>query len=70
MRSRAVSFSSSKNGGGSQNGSAEKGRLQGLVLRLDSVPETPENRARISERVRVLNRALEESGTPFRLRLL
>jgi len=70
MSSRAVSFRSPENGGVSQNGTAEKGRPQGLVLRLNSVPETPENRARISERVRLLNRALEEPGTPFRVRLL
>ena len=70
MISRTVPFPSSENGGVNQKGSAEKGRLQGLVLRLDNVPETPENRARMSERVRLLNRALEESGTPFQLRLL
>ena len=43
---------------------------QHVVLRLEDVPATVENRCRISERVRLLNRALEESGTPLRLRLL
>jgi hypothetical protein len=53
-----------------QHSQTRESAAQPVVLRLDSVPATAENRYRISERVRRLNRALEESGTPFRLRVL
>jgi hypothetical protein len=44
--------------------------LEPIVIRLDNMPATDENRLRILECVRRLNGVLEESGTPFRLRLL
>jgi hypothetical protein len=53
-----------------QHKDSRKDPGQPFVLSLDSVPATAENRSRIGERARLLNRALEESGTPFRMRLL
>lgn len=42
---------------------------QPVILRLEDLPATPRNLARILERVRSLNEKLEESGAPFRLRV-
>jgi hypothetical protein len=54
------------------HGSAFEGEssITSIIVRLDNLPATGENRLRVLEHVRRLNRALEESGTPFRLRLL
>jgi len=43
---------------------------QAIILRLDKLPATPGNVERIRERVRLLNRRLAASGTPFRLRVI
>lgn len=40
------------------------------VLRLEDLPATPGNLQRIRERVRLLNRRLAATGTPFRLRVI
>ena len=70
MSTRTASVPRSTYAGPRQRSKTREGPAQGFVLRLDSVPATAENRYRISERVRRVNRALKESGTPFRLRLL
>jgi hypothetical protein len=70
MSTRPVSVPRSKYAGPPQQSETREGAAQPFVLRLDGVAATAESRYRISERVRRLNRALEESGTPFRLRLL
>ena len=70
MNTQTVSVSSSEHVGPQQHSDTREDPGQPFILRLDSVPATAENRSRIGERVRLLNRALEESGTPFRLRLL
>src|SRR5574340_1730144 len=44
-------------------------RTRTVILRLEDLPATPSNLARIRERVRLLNRRLAASGTPFRLRV-
>jgi hypothetical protein len=44
--------------------------LKPIIVRLENIPATPQNRKQIEDRIRDLNRILEESGTPFRLRLL
>jgi hypothetical protein len=41
-----------------------------VLLRLEELPATPRNIARIREQVRLLNRQLAASGTPFRLRMV
>jgi hypothetical protein len=48
----------------------EEDRTRALILRLEDLPATPRNLARIRERVRLLNRRLAASGTPFRLRVV
>ncbi len=48
---------------------AEDAAVQPVVIRLELKP-TPGNLARMEERVRRLNRELEESGTPMRLRMI
>ncbi|MCL5743840.1 MAG: hypothetical protein M1541_07910 [Acidobacteria bacterium] len=45
-------------------------RPQPVILRLENLPATPRNLERIRERVRLLNRLLADSGTPFRLRVV
>lgn len=55
---------------GDHNQSGGETPVKPIVLRLDSVPPTGDNRGRIRERVRRLNNLLQESGIPFRLRLL
>ena len=62
--------------GSDENVVAERNKSRGehsltqIIVRLDNVPATGENRRRLWGRVRELNRSLEESGTPFRVRLL
>ena len=68
MTTQAVKNSSPQNVSGHRNGI--ESHVEPVVVRLDDMPATDENRRRILECVRHLNRALEESGTPFRLRLL
>lgn len=41
-----------------------------IIVRLENMPATTRNRKHFQDRIRELNRILEESGTPFRLRLL
>ena len=41
-----------------------------VIVRLENLPATIQNRKHMRDRVRDLNRILESSGTPFRLRLL
>ncbi len=41
-----------------------------IIVRLDEVPATARNTARIRERVRLLNQRLAASGTPFQLRVV
>ncbi len=41
-----------------------------VIVRLEDLPATPGNRERIRARVRLLNRHLAASGTPFRLRVI
>lgn len=43
---------------------------QPVILRLEDLPATPSNLARIRERIRLLNRRLAASGTPIRLRVV
>ena len=45
-------------------------RTRPVILRLEDLPATPGNIERIRERVRLLNRRLAASGTPFRLRVI
>lgn len=45
-------------------------RAQSIILRLEDLSATPSNLARIRERIRLLNRRLAASGTPFRLRMV
>ena len=45
-------------------------RARPVILRLEDLPATPINLDRIRERVRLLNRHLAASGTPFRLRVI
>jgi hypothetical protein len=47
-----------------------EGRPRPVILRLEDVRATPRNLERIRERVRLLNRMLADSGTPFRLRIV
>jgi hypothetical protein len=70
MSTQSVAGLSSHNVSARRNGSGEESSAQPVLIRLDTVPATVENRLRILERVRRLNRSLEELGTPFRLRLL
>jgi hypothetical protein len=70
MTTQAIAHLSAEDVAAHRNGSGAETPLQPLILRLDDVPATGENRVRLLERIRRLNRSLEESGTPFRLRLL
>ena len=70
MKTQAVASSLDENAAALPNGSGGATHVQPVLFRLDAVPATSENRHRILERVRRLNRSLKESGTPFRLRLL
>ena len=70
MTNQAVDTQSAQNETFRRNGSEEDRLAQPIVVRLDSVPVTADSRRRILERVDRLNRSLEDSGTPFRLRLL
>jgi hypothetical protein len=45
-------------------------RTRPVILRLEDLPATPSNLERIREQVRLLNRRLAASGTPFRLRVI
>lgn len=65
---QAVATLSPENVSAHRNGSESP--VEPIIIRLDNMPATDENRLRILECVRRLNGALEESGTPFRLRLL
>ena len=49
--------------------SGPEDRTHAFILRLD-LPATSSNIERIRERVRLLNRKLAASGTPFRLRMI
>jgi hypothetical protein len=68
MTTQAVENLSPQNGSAHRNGIESP--VESVVIRLDNMPATDENRLRILECVRRLNGVLEESGTPFRLRLL
>jgi hypothetical protein len=70
MSVQAVESSVSSGVFAHRNGSKGEIPVKSVVVRLDNVAATGPNRRRIEERVRRLNRSLEESGTPFRLRLL
>lgn len=70
MANQAVDIQSAQNGTFRRNSSEDDRPAQAVVVRLDSVPVTADSRRRILERVDRLNRSLEDSGTPFRLRLL
>ena len=48
----------------------DEDRTRPVILRLEDLPATPRNLERIRERVRLLNRQLAASGTPFRLRVV
>lgn len=50
--------------------SGREHEAQEVILRLEDVPATPGNIERIRERLRLLNRQLAASGTPFRLRMI
>ena len=45
----------------------DENRIAPFILRLEHVPATPRSLERMRDRVRILNRRLENSGTPFRL---
>jgi hypothetical protein len=49
---------------------AAEERTRVIVLRLEDLPATPCNLERIRERIRLLNRRLADSGTPFQLRVV
>ena len=51
-------------------GRSGEARTQPVILRLDDLPATASNLDRIRERIRLLNRRLAASGTPFRLRVI
>jgi hypothetical protein len=70
MTTQAVAGLSPQNVSAHSNSSGHECPAQPVLVRLDTVPDTKENRLRILDRVQRLNRSLEESGTPFRLRLL
>lgn len=59
-----------KNQQSDHGGRIEEDRTGPVILRLKDLPATPRNVARIRERIRLLNRRLEASGTPFRLRVI
>ncbi len=52
------------------SGCSREERTRSAILRLEDLPATPSNIARIRKRVRLLNRRLAASGTPFRLRII
>lgn len=54
---------------GRARASGEEEHVRPVILRLEDLPATPRNLKRIRERVRMLNRQLAASGTPFRLRI-
>ncbi len=45
------------------------GQAPPFLIRLESIPATPENVERIRKRVEEINNRLCESNTPFRLRV-
>jgi hypothetical protein len=45
-------------------------RPRAILLRLEDTPATPSNLERMREQVRLLNRRLADSDTPFRLRVV
>ena len=53
-----------------RNGSPHQTCGKPFVVPLENIPATPAHRKRIRAHVRELNRELEESSIPFRLRLL
>ncbi len=59
-----------KNQQSDHRGRTGEDRTRPVILRLDDLPATPSNLDRIRERVRLLNRRLAASGTPFRLRVI
>jgi hypothetical protein len=70
MSIRDAETLSHQNPSARRNSSAYDSPCQPVLVRLNALPATSENRVRILERVQRLNRFLEESGTPFRLRVL
>jgi hypothetical protein len=44
--------------------------LKPIIVRLEKIPATTHNRKHVEDRIRELNRILEDSGNPFQLRLL
>ena len=53
------------------NTSYDAGRaLKPVLVRLENIVATTATRKRIEDRVRELNRTLEDCGAPFRMRLL
>ena len=47
-----------------------EGHSRPVILRLEDLPATPGNIERIREQVRLMNRRLMASGTPFRLKVI
>jgi len=45
-------------------------RTRAVIFRCEDLPATPSNLERIRKRIRLLNRRLSESGTPFHLRVV
>lgn len=41
-----------------------------IIVRLEKIPATTRNRKHVEDRVRQLNRILDDFGVPLRLRLL
>lgn len=58
-----------KNQQSDNRGRTGEDRTRPVILRLEDLPATPSNLDRIRERIRLLNRRLEASGTPFRLKV-
>jgi hypothetical protein len=70
MTTQTVTRLQDQKGAEHRNGSECDCVVKPVLIRLNEVPATVSNRRRLAERVRRLNRSLEESGTPFRLRVL
>ena len=64
------SFSGAPQGNKPMARACPEPEIRPVVLRLENIPATTANMARVGARIRDLNHLLEASGTPFRLRLL
>jgi len=58
------------NGPARPQGSGANRSAKRILVRLETMPATTGNRARILKRVQRVNREFRESGIPFRWRLL